>query len=148
VHGLEDLTAALTRLQDDQGDIIMRLYTVAPFYLLRVNLSVEDSEEDSEENGSDGGNSEDGSDAPQPRRKTRRQWPVDMIRDARTLFKFTEEQRTCADTLWGALDSNDRGAQMGALLASISSFIFVKYHPVTLCTGLVQFLAVLGINPR
>ena len=36
---------------------------------------------------------------------------------------------------------------MEALLASISSFIFTTYHPVALSTGLVQFLAVLGIDP-
>jgi hypothetical protein len=37
---------------------------------------------------------------------------------------------------------------MEALLASISSFIFVTYHPVPLRTGLFQFLAVLGIDPE
>ncbi|UPX10345.1 uncharacterized protein EKO05_0001009 [Ascochyta rabiei] len=36
---------------------------------------------------------------------------------------------------------------MDALLKSISSFIFTKYHPKALSTGLMQFLAVLGINP-
>jgi hypothetical protein len=35
---------------------------------------------------------------------------------------------------------------MEALLALISSFIFTEYYPVALSTGLVQFLAVLGID--
>ena len=59
----------------------------------------------------------------------------------------TADQKACAVRLWDALDSGDRGAQMEALLKSISSFIFTTYHPVALSTGLVQFLAVLGIDP-
>ena len=107
-----------------------------------------DSSSDSEEDSSDGENSKGGSEALQPRRTTRRQGPADRMKDARELFTFTTEQRRCAIRLWVALDGDDRGAQMEALLASISSFIFVTYHPVPLCTGLVQFLAVLGIDPE
>lgn len=108
----------------------------------------EDSEEDSEEGSKDGENSEAESDAPQPRRTTRRQGLVDRMKDARKLFTFTPEQKGCAIRLWDALDGDDRGAQIEALLASISSFIFTKYHLVELTTGLVQFLAVLGIDSR
>ena len=69
-----------------------------------------------------------------------------MIKDTRELFTWTAEQKLCAIRLWDALNGDDRGAQTEALLASISSFIFTTYHPVALSTGLIQFLAVLGID--
>jgi hypothetical protein len=69
-----------------------------------------------------------------------------MIKDARELFEWTSDQKSHAIRLWDALDGSDRAGQMEALLASISSFIFTEYYPVALSTGLVQFLAVLGID--
>ena len=99
-----------------------------------------DSEEDEE-------GSEADSDSARPRRRTRSQKQPDMMKDARELFAWTDEQKSCAIKLWDALDGDDRGAQTEVLLASISSFIFTTYHPVALSTGLIQFLAVLGIDP-
>lgn len=57
------------------------------------------------------------------------------------------QSESCGIGLWFALDGDDRAAQVEALLASISSFIFTAYHSVALSTGLVQFLAVFGIDP-
>lgn len=107
-----------------------------------------DSDKDSGEDSSNSRSSKDGRYDLQSRRATRRQGQVDKMKDARELFTFTAEQQRRADRLWSALGGDDRGAQMEALLASISSFIFVTYHPVPLRTGLFQFLAVLGIDPE
>ncbi|KAF1359099.1 hypothetical protein EJ07DRAFT_32587, partial [Lizonia empirigonia] len=68
------------------------------------------------------------------------------MKDARELFTWTDEQKGCAIRLWDALGGGERGTQMDALLKSIGSFIFTKYHPEALSTGLMQFLAVLGID--
>jgi superfamily II DNA helicase RecQ len=99
----------------------------------------------------DSGNDEEGSeaddDSPRPRRRTRRQTQPDLMKDARELFTWTGDQKSWAIKLWDALDGDDRAAQTEALLASISSFIFTAYYPVALSTGLIQFLAVLGIDP-
>lgn len=110
------------------------------------------SEEDSED-GEDGEESEDESDAPRPPRRSRRPTPTrakvsrDKMKDACELFTWTAEQRSCAIGLWDALDGGERVTQMDTLLKSIGSFIFTKYHPEALSTGLMQFLAVLGIDP-
>lgn len=114
--------------------------------------SEEGSEEDSED-GEDGEESEDESNAPRPPRRSRRPTPTrakvsrDKMKDARELFTWTVEQKACAIRLWDALDGSERVTQMDALLKSIGSFIFTKYHPEALSTGLMQFLAVLGIDP-
>ncbi|KAL1640737.1 hypothetical protein SLS61_010232, partial [Didymella pomorum] len=113
--------------------------------------SASGSEEDSEED-DNGEGSEADSDSPRPRRTTRttrttrNQPQLDMAKDARELFTWTDEQKSCGIKLWDALDGDDRAAQTEALLASISSFIFTTYHPVALSTGLIQFLAVLGYD--
>ena len=107
--------------------------------------SASGSEEDSEED-DDGEGSEATSDSPRPRRTTRNPTQLDMAKDARELFTWTDKQKSCGIKLWDALDSDDKAAQTEALLASISSFVFTTYHPVALSTGLIQFLAVLGYD--
>jgi superfamily II DNA helicase RecQ len=85
----------------------------------------------------------------QPRRRQREQDKTthpDMMKDARELFTWTTEQKGKAIRLWDLLDGSDRAEQMDALLASLASFIFVKYPREALSCGLVQFLAVLGID--
>jgi hypothetical protein len=107
------------------------------------------SDNDSDDSNSDSNNekgSEADDDIAQPRRRTRSQQQVDMMNDARELFEQTRDQKSHAIRLWDALDSSDRAGQMEALIASISSFNFTEYHPVALSTGLIQFLAVLGID--
>jgi hypothetical protein len=98
--------------------------------------SEEDSTADNEEDSED---KEEGSKAdsnsPQPRRRRCQQTQLDMMKDARKLFTWTDNQKSYAIKLWDALDGNDRAAQTEALLASISSFIFTAYYPVPLSQG-------------
>ena len=107
--------------------------------------SASGSEGDSEED-DDGKGSEATSDSPRPRRTTRNKTQLDIVKDARELFTWTDKQKLCGIKLWDALDSDDKAAQTEALLALISLFVFTTYHPVALSTSLIQFLAVLRYN--
>jgi superfamily II DNA helicase RecQ len=71
---------------------------------------------------------------------------TDKMKDARELFSWKDNQKALAIELWLALDSGDPAAQVDALLNSLSSFILTSYGNVALSSGLVQFLAVLGID--
>ncbi|KAH6611643.1 hypothetical protein C7974DRAFT_370735 [Boeremia exigua] len=82
------------------------------------------------------------------------------MKDTRELFTWTAEQKLYAIRLWDALDGDDRGAQTEALLAVrrpaqitvlldlLSLFILTSYGNEVLLAGLVQFLAVLGIDTK
>jgi hypothetical protein len=48
--------------------------------------------------------------------------------------------------LWNTLDGDDRGAQIEALLASLCSFVLVSYGNKPFTSGLIHYLAVLGID--
>ena len=68
------------------------------------------------------------------------------MKDARELFTWTLEQKTLAICLWDVLDGSEHVVLIEALLASLASFIFVKYTKEPLSCGIVQFLAVLSID--
>jgi len=131
------------RVLGDKEQQIMRFRQQRDTAARSESSAASSSDEDSEDE-AEGSDADD--DSPRPRRRTRSQQAPDMIKDTRELFTWTAEQKSCAIRLWDALDGDNRGAQTEALLASISSFIFTTYHPVALSTGLIQFLAVLGIN--
>jgi superfamily II DNA helicase RecQ len=136
------------RVLGDEEQRIMRFRQRQDTAALSESSAAWSSEESSEENSEDDENegSRANNDSPRPRRRTRSQQAPDLMKDARELFTWTAEQKSCGIRLWDALDGDDRGAQTEALLASISSFIFTTYYPVALSTGLIQFLAVLGID--
>jgi hypothetical protein len=119
----------------------------------RQGSAVDCESEEASSSEADSGDNEEGSEADdsdsmRPRRRTRRKPQPDPMKDARELFTWTDDQKSHAIKLWDALDGDNRATQMEALLASISSFIFTAYYPVALSTGLIQFLAVLGIDPE
>ncbi|OAG13416.1 hypothetical protein CC77DRAFT_922569, partial [Alternaria alternata] len=70
------------------------------------------------------------------------------MKDARELFPWKDDQRILAGSLWFALDDGDRGVQMAALLDSLSSFILTGTRGLIYSSGLIHFLAVLGIDPE
>jgi superfamily II DNA helicase RecQ len=105
-------------------------------------VNVDDlSEEHSDVESDDGDNSEG-----YRRRKRRAKVSKDPMKDARELFTWTDEQHRLADRLWDVLLGGERAVQMEALFNSLASFIFVKYPREPLSCGLIQFLAVLGID--
>lgn len=122
---------------------------VNKFNLQRSRGSPEIESSESDRSDSEYEEHEDSSEeaALQRRRRRQKQGRQDMMKDARELFRFTKEQHMQAIRLWTMLDSDSREAQVDALLDSLSSFIFVNYtsQPLAEC-GLVQFLAVLGID--
>ncbi|KAF1934835.1 hypothetical protein EJ02DRAFT_322735, partial [Clathrospora elynae] len=71
---------------------------------------------------------------------------TDKMKDARELFSWKDDQKALAIQLWVALDNGDRAAQMDDLLDSLCSFLLTSYGNKALSSGLVQFLAVLGID--
>ena len=75
------------------------------------------------------------------------------MKDARELFRWTAEQKELVVALWGLLDGdtddNDetqRSAQLEALLDLLTSFFFTTTGDKPFSSGLVHFLAVLGID--
>ena len=83
-----------------------------------------------------------------PQREPRRVKAADLMKDARELFPWKDDQRILAGSLWFALDDGDRGVQMAALLDSLSSFILTGTRGLIYSSGLIHFLAVLGIDPE
>jgi superfamily II DNA or RNA helicase len=81
-----------------------------------------------------------------PTRRPRKSVVKDTMKDARELFSWKGDQKELAMQLWLMLDGSDRAAQMGALLQSLSSFVMTSYGNDELSSGLVQYLAVLGID--
>lgn len=111
-------------------------------------LSSEDASTESECDNSDKDNEADSNDNDSvvPQRRPRKKKQADKIKDARELFSWKDNQKALAIQLWLALNSGDRAAQKDVLLDSLSSFILTSYGNVALSSGLVQFLAVLGID--
>lgn len=71
---------------------------------------------------------------------------VDMMKDARELFCWKGRQRVLAIQLWDVLDGNDKDAQIEALLEALVSFLFESTGDKPFSSGLIHFLAVLGID--
>jgi hypothetical protein len=81
-----------------------------------------------------------------PQRRPRKTGKIDKMKDVRELFSWEDDQLELAVQLWVALGDSDRAAQMEALLNSLSSFILTSYGNNEFSCGLVQYLAVLGID--
>jgi superfamily II DNA helicase RecQ len=111
-------------------------------------LRGEDTSTESEYEDSDNDNGADSTDNDSvvPQRRPRKKAQADKMKDARELFSWEDNQKALAIQLWLALDSGNRGAQMDILLDSLSSFVLTSYGNRALSSGLVQFLAVLGID--
>jgi superfamily II DNA helicase RecQ len=105
--------------------------------------AAEDSDTDSFGSGRSG--SEAGSNSC-PRRQERRRREADLMKDARELFCWQGEQKGLAITLWDMLDGADMEAQINALLDVLASFIFQSVSNDLFRSGLLHFLAVLGID--
>lgn len=70
-----------------------------------------------------------------------------MFKDARRLFIWQGRQKELAQELWQLLDQDDEEeAQMEGLLQLSASFIFQSVGDRPFSSGLIHFLAVLGID--
>ena len=83
-----------------------------------------------------------------PARTPRKNTQVDKLKDARELFRWKGDQKALAMQLWLMLDDGDATAQIRALLESLTSFMLTDYGNNELSTGLMQYLAVLGIDTQ
>lgn len=97
--------------------------------------STNDSTDDSSSKYSDSNDS-----AVQERSRT------DIMKDARELFSWRGRQKELATVLWVALDGGDDDAQLDALLAVLAAFIFEPVVGSIFESGLLHFLALLGID--
>lgn len=71
----------------------------------------------------------------------------DTLYDANRLFPWQDNQLELAGTLWRSIElGEDEKIQIKALLELSSTFIFQKLHNDPYKSGLVHFLAVLGID--
>jgi superfamily II DNA helicase RecQ len=104
------------------------------------------SSREADGNGDSGSDSGSDSNSRRRRRLRGRTKAVDMMKDARELFCWKEKQKRLAIQLWVALDGEDKDAQMEALLAVLASFIFEPVGDRPFSSGLIHFLAVLGID--
>jgi hypothetical protein len=152
----------LARLQNPESQATYASYMVKfVCYLLRILAdeerriaqfrqgSVDDSDAADESDTTSSGSSRSGSEADsdsRPRRPTRRKKEPDFMKDARELFCWQGEQKGLAITLWDMLDGADTEAQVDALLDVLASFIFQSVSNNLFCSGLLHFLAVLGID--
>lgn len=76
----------------------------------------------------------------------RRRRKPDLFKDARELFPWQGRQKELAKELWSSLDGQDEDAQIQALLLALASFIFEGTGDDPFSSGLIHFLAVLGID--
>jgi hypothetical protein len=83
-----------------------------------------------------------------PPRTPRKTTQVDKMKDVRELFKWKDDQKALAMQLWLTLDNDDQASQRSALLDSLASFILTGYGHDELSSGLMQYLAVLGIDTQ
>jgi superfamily II DNA helicase RecQ len=81
-----------------------------------------------------------------PRRPERKKKETDLMKDARELFCWTVRQKLLALRLWESLEGDDEEEQLSALLDVLASFILVSVGDQPFRSGLVHFLAVLGID--
>ncbi|KAL6164428.1 hypothetical protein ACJQWK_09163 [Exserohilum turcicum] len=81
-------------------------------------------------------------------RQLRRAAPADKMKDARELFRWKDDQKALAIRLWLSLDDGNTAAQTDALLNSLASFILTGYGTNEFSSGLVQYLAMLGIDTQ
>ncbi|KAF2274064.1 uncharacterized protein EI97DRAFT_382075 [Westerdykella ornata] len=74
----------------------------------------------------------------------------DWLKDVRKLFCWTPRQRVLAVVLWEMLDTDNHAerheAQLKVLLDMLTSFIFASTGDNPFSSGLVHFLAMLGID--
>jgi hypothetical protein len=132
IVGEEELQSEEAPLQEDREEGSMG------------SSDAEDTESEySTDNSKDDNASEEGA---QQHRKQRKQQQADKMKDARELFCWQENQKPLAMQLWLALDGSDREDQMFALLVSLSSFILVSYGNDVFSSGMLHYLAVLGID--
>jgi superfamily II DNA helicase RecQ len=133
----------LARLQNPESQARYAGYMVMfVCYFLRILAdeearAVESSEESSEESSAD---------SESEYSSNKRLRSPDVMKDARELFRWRGRQKELAQELWLALDGDDENAQMGALLKVLAAFIFEPVNSSVFESGLIHFLAVLGID--
>jgi superfamily II DNA or RNA helicase len=103
------------------------------------------SEEDSENSSSDEEDDDGDQHVEHERASTT---SIDAMKDARRLFPWKGEQKALAEKLWQLIETpySDDRAKLDALLHLSKSFIFVTVRGDIFSSGLLHFLAVLGVD--
>ncbi|KIV98766.1 uncharacterized protein PV09_09464 [Verruconis gallopava] len=70
----------------------------------------------------------------------------DTFKDARELFPWRGSQKELARELWVLLEGNDEKAQVALLLRLLAAFIFEGTGDDPFSSGLIHYVAVLGID--
>lgn len=145
----------MARLQNPESQARYAGYMVMfVCYLLRIVADEEQRAIGREDDGSGSGSEDDDDDddcsgesstSEAVGRSHRRREP-DLFKDARELFPWKGGQKALARELWAALDGESENRQLDALLRVLSSFIFESTGDNPFSSGLVHFLAVLGID--
>jgi hypothetical protein len=73
---------------------------------------------------------------------------LDILKDARELFRWQGRQKELAKKLWDTLNGSNEKLQIATLLQLLTSFIFEGTGDDPFNSGLVHFLAVLGIDAQ
>jgi superfamily II DNA helicase RecQ len=107
----------------------------------------EEDEEDEggEESGEDGEEDEDDEDD-ETEGEDEQGSSEKLLKDARRLFIWQGRQKELAKELWYSLDFGDEKAQVEQMLQLSASFIFQGVGDRPFSSGLIHFLAVLGID--
>ncbi|KAF2279841.1 uncharacterized protein EI97DRAFT_429630 [Westerdykella ornata] len=150
----------MARLQNPESQARYAGYMVKfVCYLLRiiadreVRVAMQDSSNEEDISNSDSSESESmenshdrGSSSSRSSSRKEKDW----MKDACELFCWTPRQRVLAVVLWEMLDMDNHAerheAQLEALLDVLTSFIFASTGDNPFSSGLVHFLAVLGID--
>ena len=145
----------LARLQNPESQARYAGYMVRfVCYFLRI---IADEEARAERSGDDEESAEESSEEDSDvsgssisSRRSRRHYGAgrkpDLMKDARELFLWQGRQKERAEELWDVLDRQDEAAQVEALLQVLASFIFEPTGDKPFRSGLIHFLAVLGID--
>lgn len=155
----------IARLQNPESQACYARYMVMfVCYLLRIiadeearggdnradissSSEVSDTSDDESSSGSEYSDTSDGESSSGSSDGRNSRWKEqDLLKDARELFLWQGRQRELAKELWRVLDSNEEDAQIEATLQVFESFIFESTGDNPFSSGLIHFLAVLGID--
>jgi superfamily II DNA or RNA helicase len=135
----------LARLQNPESQATYAAYYVKfVCYFLRIIADEErraESSSDSSEDETISSSSSSSSSSDQSRSRM-----PDLLKDAREIFPWQGRQKELGENLWQVLDENDEKTAVNALLQVLASFVLTKTGDDPFSSGLIHFLAVLGID--
>jgi hypothetical protein len=146
----------MARLQNPESQATYAGYYIKfVCYILRIiadeqkragSESVNSNSSGSQTSSSDSSDSETGNSNTSTENRARHE--RDHMKDTRELFHWHGRQKELAEQLWAVLDEDDEKVQVNVLLQVLASFIFQHTENMLLESGLIHFLAVLGIDAQ